>query len=463
MPRLGTFAAFRLLFGAGAVLLGLLAALLNFWSGAQTKTEQSRNQVWFASLLHRVEISSWSSLPSVVITIGLKVIQVCITLPTAVGLVYMPVFVMMVPPFVLALMLVDSAFLNGAAGVTGVYGTLFLALLSACATGVLVMSSRRHVKWTEFLGGKQRISLIEGVPVIILYVCSPYAVICWWKIALKVPLRYALFSAFVLVPILGAWMSLGAFYLSQIVKALWKRRTSSPVSAHVLLLGFSITVSLLVTFIALFVGHIVDPAAWVPQTAQALVSNVIFDALTVAATAWLFSRAADIQSSSRWSASEGSVPQSEVMVMVRQLTSLELFIFRPVSKRLSVPAAVSLDLVLALLFACASLWCSLASTVNALTIHQVLRVLIARSVDGRRWQAGPFFWMMHTTFLPTVVYVLLVLLAWWTKATLGPVRWFLGRAQHQDINPIGLTARLIASMAAMLGLASFAADLLGRL
>ena len=54
--------------------------------------------------------------------------------------------------------------------------------------------------------------------------------------------------------------------------------------------GLTIALSFVLTFSAFFIGHKALPNAWIPQTLQMLISNVIFDGLTILTTFWLMSQ-----------------------------------------------------------------------------------------------------------------------------------------------------------------------------
>ena len=177
-------------------------------------------------------------------------------------------------------------------------------------------------------------------------------------------------------------------------------------------INFSIAVSLSfsTTMMALVVGKAANPLAEAPQTLQMLLSNVLFDGLTLVATFWILSKAVGE------------------------------------TKRLPVIVVVVLDLVVAALFACLSLWCALVFTDRELGISQVLHVLMARSPDGNRLELGPYFLAMHTTFLPTFLYLAVILACWVAKAVVLPVfrvlRW-VGSAEE----PYHLSAGLATLVA----------------
>ncbi len=173
------------------------------------------------------------------------------------------------------------------------------------------------------------------------------------------------------------------------------------------LLSLSISASFLLTLCALAIGHAATPDAWVPQTLQMLIANVIFDGLTVLATYVILSRAIGPQ------------------------------------RKYSIPVAVVLDVVVAALFASASLWFGLLGTEHALSVKQTLWVLIAKSPEGTGIHLGPYFWAMHTTFLPTLFYLAVIVLCGAAKLIVLPVAKVLSKGEAVD-KPHHLTAGVFA-------------------
>ena len=178
-------------------------------------------------------------------------------------------------------------------------------------------------------------------------------------------------------------------------------------------ISISVSISFSITFLALLIGSIADPDAPVPQTVWMLTTNVLFDGLTMMATYAILSRA----------------------------------IARPGLFR--IPLAVIIDGVAAALFACASLYIAMIFTAKQLSITEVINALIARSHDGNKVHLGPYFWVMHTTFIPTVLYLGLILVTWIGKVILIPAEWFFGKGQAHS-NPLKLTTGLCGIFVAVL-------------
>lgn len=190
---------------------------------------------------------------------------------------------------------------------------------------------------------------------------------------------------------------------------------SSVKEDNVFAVGIAVVVSFTVTFLSFLLGHLAEPENWVPQTLQMLVANVVCDAITFLATIYLLS----------WSLKS-----------------------RPVIR---IPVAICVDIALAAFFAVLSLFAGLVGTEHALSLTQVLNVLIARAPDGTFIEIGPYFWAMHTAFLPTMLYLSVILFGWSGKALLVPVEWFFGKGQAHK-SPLKLTAGLFGFMAVTLGI-----------
>lgn len=182
-------------------------------------------------------------------------------------------------------------------------------------------------------------------------------------------------------------------------------------SSNLAPLSIAICASFVVTVAAILIGHTAEPNAWEPKTTRMLFSNVTFDGLTFWITMLLLA----------WAAKENTMRR--------------------------IPGVILVDLVTAVAFACASLYIGLVATDKALSLPEILNVLIARDAQGNNWEVGPYFWTMHTAFLPTCAYLLLMFLAWLGKLILIPVGWFF-RGAKGNPSPLKLTALLFGILVA---------------
>lgn len=190
--------------------------------------------------------------------------------------------------------------------------------------------------------------------------------------------------------------------------------TSDKIANGVLVPAFAVGFSFVVTFIALLIGNVVAPNLYVPQTLQMLSINALFDGLTVVATFALL----------MWAV------QADIMRRI--------------------PFAIGVDVLVGAVLACASLYLGLIFTDQALTVTDTINVLVFRSPDGQSVELGPFFWVMHSTFLPTLGYIGLILLLWSGKLLLVPVAMFVEKGADHS-NPLNLTRTLLVTIAAIFG------------
>jgi hypothetical protein len=165
----------------------------------------------------------------------------------------------------------------------------------------------------------------------------------------------------------------------------------NPGGGRFLLLSFVLSCSFCLTVLALYLGSLVEINAFLPQTPQMLFSNVVFDGFTVVFT---------------------------VACLKYMLNA---------SWPLKVPVIVSVDVFFAALFACFSLFFGLFYTGNDLSFSETIKVLCAESVDSDGYFFGPLFFVMHTTFIPTFFYMLLILFLWLVKGALVPVNFFFNK------------------------------------
>jgi hypothetical protein len=173
---------------------------------------------------------------------------------------------------------------------------------------------------------------------------------------------------------------------------------------------FSVSMSLPLTLTALFAGHVIDSNLPVPQTAQMLIANAIFDGITVIVTLYLL----------RWAIMEKAAYR--------------------------IPIAVFIDICASSLLAVTSLYLGLFGTKYNIGLDQTFNVLIGKSIDGLHVSFGPYFWAMHTVFLPIFIYIVIIWIAYVAKMFLIPIKIFFGKGQEHK-NPLRLTAALFAFLA----------------
>ncbi len=161
-----------------------------------------------------------------------------------------------------------------------------------------------------------------------------------------------------------------------------------------------------VTFFSFFIGNVSNSEALVPRTFFMLLSNMIFDGITMVATLIIL----------RWA------------------------IARKIAFR--IPLAIGVDVLLCAVLACSSLYCGLFFSDYRISMSEVVLVLFGRATDNSGFELGPCFWAMHTTFLPTLFYLALILFAWVSRCLLRPVRWLFG-VGHEHKNPLKLTAGVL--------------------
>ncbi len=210
---------------------------------------------------------------------------------------------------------------------------------------------------------------------------------------------FPVYALFIGIPLVGLADNAGR---SQESKANW------------FVFGMTLAVSFSLTLIALLLGNVADSTCWVPKTMQMLGSNVIFDGLTVLAT---------------------------IMILTLAV---------PPQRRIPIPLAICLDVAVAAVFAWASLYCGVAFTDRHLSIIETARVLVALSPDGGRFEIGPYFWAMHTTFIPTLLYLILITLCWVGKLLVLPVASILSRGAVVE-RPHRLTAGVFLFIATVFG------------
>jgi len=180
---------------------------------------------------------------------------------------------------------------------------------------------------------------------------------------------------------------------------------------------FIFSLSVILTLFSLMIGHSFMPDFWVPKTTRMIISNFLFDFFTIYTTIFLL----------RWAVKKKSTYR--------------------------IPMAIVIDIFFSAIFACFALYFGLIFSDKSLSIIETLNVLIAKSPDGNTFQYGPYFWVMHTTFIPTAIYLLLIIFSWLVKIILIPAVYIFGELEKQ--NPLyvfSVIFGLIASIFHLLNL-----------
>jgi hypothetical protein len=82
-----------------------------------------------------------------------------------------------------------------------------------------------------------------------------------------------------------------------------------------------------------------------------------------------------------------------------------------VEEKISLAEALAADVIVAGIIAVIAFhWGTLGSPYS-LALPSVWRLMLGQTPSGGTWQLGSFFWLIHTTFLPTAIYFSLIFLA----------------------------------------------------
>lgn len=145
----------------------------------------------------------------------------------------------------------------------------------------------------------------------------------------------------------------------------------------------SFTMSIIASSIAMALGYITASNSHEVTQISLILSNFVFDYFTLIFSFWIIKKA--LQSKSA----------------------------------LAIPVAIVLDLLLAFLFALGSLYFGLLPTAQSLTISEVFLVFFGGgTLDCPTCSRDAYFFLMHTTFVPTLVYMSFIVFFWLGKLTL---------------------------------------------
>jgi hypothetical protein len=250
----------KVFFGGCAALSVLLGAILSFWDTVQNeKTDNTK--VWFKRKWEAINKSRWLILPEKVTgwLLGLREI---------------------VSKFVVALL--DrrwiKRFLTASVVIfyfTGLwlYWKLIIAISAFVIPLVLLGLIASYIPE----------NLHRNLSIAFYIFMSVIGLLLWMLILLKLDIRYSAGIMLIISPFY--WFIIAMPFISLMVL------TSASVKFRYSLFFIGIATGFTLTFLALLLGNITDPSAYVPQTLQMLFSNVLFDGLTMVATFTILERA----------------------------------------------------------------------------------------------------------------------------------------------------------------------------
>lgn len=261
-----------------AGLFAIVSAWLVFIANMQGEKHQ-KSADWFAARWTAIRNSTWYHLPEVVLGWVFDVRNIALgTFVRAIGQrssrtrIVTSVLNILFVTFPLP---VIFCFLSGRKAEI-LAGTLTFALAPVAVLIIMHLLGRRRQFAFElrFLG-----FLILILPVF------------WTIFLLDASLELATVATFILIPVY--WVcGIGILNFSN-------SRPSLRFLRYSFFGGLTIALSFVMTFFAFLLGHSASPGAWVPQTLQMLISNVLFDGLTVLITFTVLSQIRSIAPASR--------------------------------------------------------------------------------------------------------------------------------------------------------------------
>jgi len=168
-----------------------------------------------------------------------------------------------------------------------------------------------------------------------------------------IPLSYLFFGMILSIPI---------YFINEIDYIYFQRYIIGPSA-------FAASLSLPITMLCIIIGNSISFNHQFSYSSQLFYTNVLFDAVTLIITFSLL----------QWSIKNNPA--------------------------LRIPVAIFLDVLIAAILACGSLYFGLLGTENQLILSEIFNILVGKSIDGSKIDLGPYFWAMHTTFIPTFLYL----------------------------------------------------------
>jgi len=191
--------------------------------------------------------------------------------------------------------------------------------------------------------------------------------------------------------------------------------------------GLGVGFSLFATVAALALGKIAEPNAVHPTlSVQAISTNLLCDTFTLAGCGFLF--------------------------RLRNKASGLFFLF------FLIPGCAAIGVLFALLTALLAFW----GTPDQLSISQIIHVLLGLSPTSNNFELGGYFFLVHTTFLPVLLYLFSLVFSVVLKFVAYIASRLFGLASAVHANPFKVMAALLAVFFAIFtglsGVASVAKD-----
>ncbi|MEM7085555.1 MAG: hypothetical protein AAF489_05190 [Bacteroidota bacterium] len=388
-------------------LFGLTALLFTFLSVLQNEKHE-KTQNWFRIKWKKISGSAWLEMPEKIISTVLRAEQQ-----------FTNFLLKIFDDVVLGWVLTISMFII-IVGIGFLFGFIFaIAVLIINVISILILGDYINIeaiicKLTGRESIKKQGQLNTIIHLVIIHFIALLGIFIWFEYALKVNLFWSSIGSLISIPYF-MFIILGPFNVVYRLGMKWYKKNL------LALVGFSIGFSFCFTFLSFLIGNLISGQSQIPRTLQMLVSNVIFDGITLLFTFKLL----------QWAVRKKSWYR--------------------------IPIILVFDLLVAAVLACTSLYLGLLFSENELSIKETLYILIGRSASGNGIELGPYFWAMHTTFIPTLLYMLLILFAWVGKSLLIPVKWFFGKGREHK-NPLGLTAALFYLVAGIFVIVGYATD-----
>lgn len=394
--------AFKIIAG----LFAFLAALFTFLAVLENEKHES-TKIWFSKRWKELSNNSWTQMPEKLIAIFVRSEKSLSKSMEEFLRGKIGSLVIVFVPF-LAYNIGVLLFFN--------YQILFLSFASSIPFIVWAgQNVEQRFKWYDRLDQLLN-KLPQWLNIILIIVPNFGGAVIWIAFSLGSNLFLSLASTVIALPCFVFLILAPISIIDEMLGKNFRFNESSYI-----FIGTAVGLSFTITFLSFVVGNLVSINSYIPQTFQMLISNVIFDGLTLLVTFKIL----------EWSLSKNSW--------------------------IRIPLAITFDIIVAAFLACISLYVGLLYSKNELLIGEVLLILIGKAKSGYGFELGPLFWAMHTTFIPTFIYLLFITVGFLGKSLITPIKWFFGKGQEHK-NPFALTAALFTILATILTLSGLAID-----